>query len=99
VSRLQEPSAAEVQMATYPPASPRSTDSGPLLPAAPMERGITTAALVAGTGAAGWTWLAMATRGLDAVVRASVALPAFALGFGVVMLGMAVASDLRGRRR
>lgn len=80
------------------PATLRSSDTGPLLRATPMERRATLAATVAGVAAAGWVWAGPPGRELDDLVRAAIALPAFALGFGVVMIGMAAASDLRASR-
>lgn len=80
------------------PASLRSTDAGPLLSATPTERRATVAAAAAGLAAAGWVWAGPAGRDLDDLVRAAITLPAFALGFGVVMIAMAAASDLRSRR-
>lgn len=79
--------------------SPRSTDPGPLLRAAPWERQTTLAAAATGMAAAGWVWFAPGARDLEGVVRVAAALPAFALGFGAVMLAAAAAADLVGGRR
>jgi hypothetical protein len=76
----------------------RSSDTGPLLRATPLERRTSMAATVVGLAAAGWIWAGPSTRELDEVVRAAAALPAFALGFGVVMIGMAAATDLLSAR-
>jgi hypothetical protein len=86
------------------PATPRavalrSSDTGPLLRPSDAERRATVVATAAGFIAAAWVWSGPGTRELDELVRASVALPAFAMGFGVVMVGMAAASDLRFKRR
>ena len=75
----------------------RSSDTGPLLRETPAERRTTVAAVCAGLAAAGWTWAGPPTREVDSLVRAAATVPAFALGFGIVMLGMAAASDLRRR--
>jgi hypothetical protein len=77
----------------------RSSDPGPLLRETPLERRTTMVAAAAGLVAAGLSMLSPSTRGLDQVVRVAVALPAFALGFGVVMVSMAAASDLRVSRQ
>jgi hypothetical protein len=87
-------------MATLPAARTtlRSSDTGPLLTATPTERRGTLAAAMVGLAAAGWVWAGPPTRELDELVRAAAALPAFALGFGTVMVAMAAASDLRASR-
>jgi hypothetical protein len=77
----------------------RSSDTGPLLTATPAERRATMVAAAAGLAAAGWVWSGPSVRELDDVVRVAVSLPAFALGFGVVMVGMAAVTDLRASRR
>jgi hypothetical protein len=77
----------------------RSSDTGPLLTATAAEYRGTVAAAVVGLAAAGWVWAGPPTRGLDELVRAAATLPAFALGFGTVMVAMAAASDLRSRSR
>lgn len=87
-------------MAVTPrPVALRSSDTGPLLRTSDTERRATVVATAAGLAAAAWVWSGPGTRELDELVRAAVALPAFAMGFGVVMVGMAAASDLRARRR
>jgi len=87
-------------MSTSPrPIALRSADTGPLLRPTDTERRATVAATAVGLAAAAWVWSAPGSRELDELVRAAVALPAFAMGFGVVMVGMAAVSDLRSRRR
>ena len=76
----------------------RTTDTGPLLRPTALERRTTIAATAVGLAAAAWAWAGPGTRQVDELVRAGVAVPAFALGFGVVMMGMAAATDLRRSR-
>jgi hypothetical protein len=88
-------------MSAIPPvrAALRSSDTGPLLRATPAEFRTTVAATVVGLAAAGWVFAGPPTRELDQVVRVAAGLPAFALGFGIVMVGMAAATDLRSSRQ